>query len=158
MHGGLVLRTLVVPMEKPGLGRGLGSLMGDGSPFGSGVPKAQPEGVQLLLRGDDGKELVQPTERAVGAGASEAPRWVLAGAVLVDVLLLAVAAWAELATRGWARHGIAAVLVSCGAAVLCVAAWLRGLPAGRELASLNPLSEEEPRLRVRFMDELPRRR
>jgi len=49
-------------------------------------------------------------------------------------------------------------LVLAGAWALGVAAWLRGRPANRELASLNPLSEETPRLRVRFMDEVPRRR
>ena len=113
--------------------------------------------MQLLLRGDDGKELVVPTKPAAGEGPS-APRWVLAGAVVMDLALMAVALWAELATRGWMRHVAALVLVLAGAWALGVAAWLRGRPANRELASLNPLSEETPRLRVRFMDEVPRRR
>ena len=151
------LRSLAPVMEKPGLGRGLGSLMGAGSPFGRSPTKQQAEGVQLLLRGDDGKELVVPTKPAAGEGPS-APRWVLAGAVVMDLALMAVALWAELATRGWMRHVAALVLVLAGAWALGVAAWLRGRPANRELASLNPLSEETPRLRVRFMDEVPRRR
>ncbi len=145
-------------MEKPGLGRGLGSLMGSRSPFVRATPGRSAEGVQLLLRGDDGKELVVPKDPPVVNAAPEAPRWVLAGAVVLDLALLGVALWVELATRGWMRHAVAVVLVGGGAWALGVAAWLRGRPAARELASLNPLAEDPPRLRVRFMDETPRRR
>lgn len=132
--------------------------MGEGSPFGRETTKGQAEGVQLLLRGDDGKELVTPKPASAEPEGGPVPRWVLAGAVVLDMALVMVALWAELATRGWARHAVALVLVAGGAWVLGVAAWLRGRPAARELASLNPLSEEVPRLRVRFMDELPRQR
>jgi len=132
--------------------------MGVGSPFSRTASGRAAEGVQLLLRGDDGKELVVPKDPPVENGAPEAPRWVLAGAVVLDLALMAVALWVELATRVWMRHAVAVVLVGGGAWALGVAAWLRGRPAARELASLNPLAEDPPRLRVRFMDEMPRRR
>lgn len=132
--------------------------MGARSPFARATSGRAAEGVQLLLRGDDGKELVVPKDPPVENGAPEAPRWVLAGAVVLDLALIGVALWVELATRGWMRHAVAVVLVGGGAWALGVAAWLRGRPAARELASLNPLAEDPPRLRVRFMDEMPRRR
>jgi hypothetical protein len=145
-------------MEKPGLGRGLASLLGGDSRFGKTTPKSQAEGFQLLLRGDDGKELVTPAEKPMEPEAAGAPRWVLGAALAMDVVLVVVALWAEVATRGWMRHAVAALMVAVGACILGLAAWLRGRPAARDLASLNPLSEDAPRLRVRFMDEQPRRR
>lgn len=132
--------------------------MGAGSPFAKAGSGRAAEGVQLLLRGDDGKELVVAKDPPVVTESPEAPRWVLAGAVVLDLALMGVALWAEVSTRGWMRHVVAVVLVGGGAWALGVAAWLRGRPAERELASLNPLTEDPPRLRVRFMDELPRRR
>jgi hypothetical protein len=86
------------------------------------------------------------------------PRWVLAGAVLADVVLVLVAVWVVLGQIGWGRYVVASLLLGVGAGVLSMAVWLRGQPAVRELESLNPLGEEKPRLRVRFMDEAPRRR
>ncbi len=147
-------------MSKPVLGRGLQSLLNgshDRSPKGDPVG-ADPAGVQLLLRGTDGSELVIPEPPADPPATHPFPRWALAGAIVVDLLLLAVAVWAVLGRGGWMRFVAAGVLLTVGASVLSVAAWLRGQPAIRELESLNPLAEEKPRLRVQFMDELPRGR
>lgn len=110
-----------------------------------------------MLRGTDGSELVPPVPREEGEGGRTLPRWALAGAVVVDLVLLGVAVWAVLGHRGWGRLLVAFLLLGVGAFVLGVAVWIRGQPAIRELASLNPLTEEAPRLRIRFMDEGPKR-
>jgi hypothetical protein len=147
-------------MSKPVLGRGLSSLLNGA---GGRVPIAgevagDPEGVQLLLRGTDGKELVMPAPVSVEDGPHPFPRWALAGALVADVLLVLVAGWLVMEHGGWSRYVAAGILLVVGACVLSAAVWLRGQPAIRELESLNPLAEEKPRLRVQFMDELPRRR
>jgi len=146
-------------MSKPGLGRGLGSLLSGGRTTSTGeVGPIQPaEGVQLLLRGTDGSELVPPVPQESGESGPALPRWALAGALVVDLVLLGVAVWAVVGHRGWGRLLVAVLLLGVGAFVLGVAVWIRGQPAIRELASLNPLTEEPPRLRIRFMDEGPKR-
>lgn len=150
-------------MSKPVLGRGLGSLLnGSGGRGPSGIEEARdPAGVQLLLRGTDGKELVQPVRVFPKGDAHPGfPRWALAGAVVVDGVLLLLAAGIAMfgGGVGWMREAAVVTLVLIGGAVLSAAVWLRGQAAIRELESLNPLAEEKPRLRVQFMDELPRRR
>ncbi len=150
-------------MSKPVLGRGLSSLLGvagtaEGGSRGNGVPGGDPAGVQLLLRGTDGSELVPAMPVSGVEMVPVLPRWVLAGAVLADVVLVLVAVWVVLGQIGWGRYVVASLLLGVGAGVLSMAVWLRGQPAVRELESLNPLGEEKPRLRVRFMDEAPRRR
>jgi hypothetical protein len=147
-------------MSKPVLGRGLSSLLNGA---GGRVPIAgevagDPGGVQLLLRGPDGKDLVMPAPVPVQDGPHPFPRWALAGALVADVLLVLVAGWLVMEHGGWPRYIAAGILMVVGACVLSTAVWLRGQPAVRELESLNPLAEEKPRLRVQFMDELPRRR
>ena len=117
-----------------------------------------PAGVQLLLRGTDGKELVMPAPVPVKDGPHPFPRWALAGALVADVILVLVAGWLVMEQVGWSRYVVAGMLLTVGACMLSTAVWLRGQPAIRELESLNPLAEEKPRLRVQFMDELPRRR
>ncbi len=147
-------------MSKPVLGRGLSSLLngaGGRVPI-AGEPASDPAGVQLLLRGTDGKELVIPAPVSVEDGAHPFPRWALAGALVADVVLFVVAGWLVMDHAGWLRYVVAGGLLVVGAGVLSTAVWLRGQPAIRELESLNPLAEEKPRLRVQFMDELPRRR
>lgn len=118
----------------------------------------EPAGVQLLLRGTDGAELVQPAPVPAADPAHPFPRWALAGALVVDALLVLVAAWLILTPGSATRYVAAGLLIGIGCAVLSVAVWLRGQPAIRELESLNPLAEEKPRLRVQFMDEAPKRR
>lgn len=150
-------------MSKPVLGRGLSSLLGaagTAEPGGrvNGVPGGDPAGVQLLLRGTDGSELVPALPTDEQESTPVLPRWALAGAVVADGVLILVAAWGVLGQTGWGRYVVATLLLSVGAAVLSMAVWLRGQPAVRELESLNPLGEEKPRLRVQFMDEAPRRR
>jgi len=147
-------------MSKPVLGRGLSSLLGvrDESVRGEGASAENPAGVQLLLRGTDGSELVPEVPVRDEEQAPLFPRWALAGAVVTDGLLMAVALWVVMARGDWGRYVAAATLLLAGAGVLSAAVWLRGQPALRELQSLNPLAEEKPRLRVQFMDEAPRRR
>lgn len=150
------------PMSKTVLGRGLGSLLRESDERARESSPGGPDaaGVQLLLRGADGVELVPPApESAAESEARHAfPRWALAGAVVVDLILLSIAAWLTFTGHGWGRMVAASLLVLTGGAILGAAVWLRGQPAVRELESLNPLAEEKPRLRVQFMDELPRRR
>lgn len=112
----------------------------------------------MLLRGTDGKELVMPAPVPVEDGPHPFPRWALAGALVADVILVLVAGWLVMEQVGWSRYVVAGMLLTVGACMLSTAVWLRGQPAIRELESLNPLAEEKPRLRVQFMDELPRRR
>lgn len=123
-----------------------------------GEEASDPAGVQLLLRGTDGKELVVPAPVPVEDGPHPFPRWALAGALVADVILVVVAGWLVMEHVGWSRYVVAGILLMIGAGILSTAVWLRGQPAIRELESLNPLAEEKPRLRVQFMDELPRRR
>lgn len=146
-------------MAKPVLGRGLGTLLSPPRPAADTTP-VRPTGVQLLLRGSDGVELVPPQpEPATDPKAPETiPSWVLGCAVVADAVLLAVAAWVVLSGHGWGRFVAATLLVSLGGGMLSVAAWLRGHMAARELGTLNPLAEEKPRVRVYFMDEVPRSR
>ena len=140
-------------MSKPALGRGLGSLL---EPPPSSTREGGPHGVQLLLRGNDGEELVPPLEVASDADDQGIfPRWALASAVVADLILLAVASWVALFAAGNGRLVVAALLTATGAGILSVAVWLRGQPAVLELELLNPIAEEKPRLRVRFMDETP---
>jgi hypothetical protein len=114
--------------------------------------------MQLLLRGTDGNELVISEPPAIPSAQHPFPRWALAGALVVDLMLVSVACWTVLDRGGWMRFVAAGVLLAVGGSVLSVAVWLRGQPAIRELGSLNPLAEEKPRLRVQFMDEVPRGR
>lgn len=146
-------------MARPALGRGLGTLLAPAQTATDPGP-ARPAGVQLLLRGADGTELVppEPTLPPDSQPPQAIPRWVLGSAVLADALLLLVAAWMVLAGRDWGRLVAATLLVFVGGGMLATAAWLRGHAAARELETLNPLAEEKPRVRVRFMDEMPRPR
>ena len=148
------------PMSKPVLGRGLGSLLGAARTQAPGQEAAagDPAGVQLLLRGTDGAELVLPAPVPVADPSHPFPRWALAGAVVVDGLLLLVAAWLMLTPGSRLRYAAAGLLIGIGFAVLSVSVWLRGNSAIRELESLNPLAEQKPTLRVQFMDEAPKRR
>ncbi len=125
---------------------------------GQETVNGEPAGVQLLLRGTDGAELVQPAPVPAADPAHPFPRWALAGAVVIDALLVLVAAWLMVTPGSPLRYGAAGLLIGSGCAVLSVAVWLRGQPAIRELESLNPLAEEKPTVRVQFMDEAPKRR
>ncbi|MFM7101419.1 MAG: hypothetical protein ACKO3N_09625 [Verrucomicrobiota bacterium] len=146
-------------MARPALGRGLATLLSPAQPATDPGP-ARPAGVQLLLRGADGTELVppEPPHLPDPQPPRSIPRWVLGSAVLADALLLLVAAWVVVAGRDWGRFVAATLLVSIGGGMLAAAAWPRGHAAARERETLNPLAEEKPRVRVRFMDELPRPR
>jgi hypothetical protein len=160
VDGGRHQAKAPAPMSKPVLGRGLSSLLNGagGRMPTAGEAAGDPAGVQLLLRGTDGKELVMPEPAPAPDGAHPFPRWALAGALVVDVILVLMAGWLVMEHVGWSRYVVAGILLTVGACVLSTAVWLRGQPAIRELESLNPLAEEKPRLRVQFMDELPRRR
>ena len=125
---------------------------------GQETASGDPAGVQLLLRGTDGAELVQPAPVPAADPAHPFPRWALAGAVVVDALLLLIAAWLMVTAGSRLRYAVAGLLIGIGGAVLSVSVWLRGQPAIRELESLNPLAEPKPRVRVQFMDEAPKRR
>lgn len=125
---------------------------------GQETANGEPAGVQLLLRGTDGAELVQPAPVSAADSSHPFPRWALAGAVVVDALLVLVAAWLMVTPGSALRHVAAGLLIGIGGGVLSVAVWLRGQPAIRELESLNPLAEEKPTVRVQFMDEAPKRR
>ncbi len=146
-------------MSKTVLGRGLGSLMkGTRSPRESDSPPA-PSGVQLLLRGADGDELVPPAPFSRdGDDHRVFPSWALGVTLVSDFLLFLVAFWIVARHGGWFRYVAAGVLVLVGGAILCVAVALRGKRAVQELEAMNPLAEEKPRLRVQFLDEQPRRR
>lgn len=137
----------------------MGSLLAPPRPATDTTP-ARPTGVQLLLRGEDGTELVPPQpDPATDPGAAETiPSWVLGCAILGDAALLGVAAWVVLSGHGWGRFVAATLLVGLGWGMISLAAWLRGHTAARELGTLNPLAEEKPRVRVYFMDEVPRSR
>lgn len=146
-------------MAKPVLGRGLASLLAPSRPATVPTP-ARPAGVQLLLRGSDGSELVQPQPLPDpdSAPTEMIPSWVLGSAVIGDAALLGIAAWLVLSGHGWGRMVAATLLVGLGCGIISVATWLRGHTAARELGTLNPLAEEKPRVRVYFMDEVPRSR
>ena len=146
-------------MSKRVLGRGLESLLhGKGTAGGADDP-AQPSGVQLLLRGSDGDELVPPASLPADDDARHVfPSWALGVTLVCDAVLFLVAFWIVNSQTGWFRYVAAGALVVAGGAILSVAVILRGKRAVQELQSLNPLAEEKPRLRVQFLDEQPRRR
>ena len=124
----------------------------------SGAPP-EASGVQLLLRGADGDELVPPLPFAGGDDARRVfPSWAFGVTLVSDFLLFLVAFWIVARHTGWFRYVAAGILVLVGGAILCVAVALRGKRAVQELEAMNPLAEEKPRLRVQFLDEQPRRR
>lgn len=146
-------------MSKTVLGRGLNSLLNGTRVPGQDAPPAASPGVQLLLRGSDGDELVPPLEMARRDESGRLfPSWALGVTVVSDCVLALVGMWVVMAHTGWGRYLAAGALVLVGGAQLVVAVVLRGRRAVQELQSLNPLAEEKPRLRVQFLDEQPRRR
>ncbi len=127
-----------------------------GREAGAATPRS---GVQLLLRGADGTELVPPVESGGGESTpSLFPSWALGATLVGDGVLLLVAFWVVLRHTGWGRFVAAGLLLMVGGGWLCIAVWLRGQRAVQELEAMNPLAEEKPRLRVRFLDEQPRPR
>ena len=147
------------PMSKSVLGRGLGTLLhGTRIPHSDASPPPA-SGVQLLLRGTDGSELLPPAEPIADQPSPAGfPSWALGLMLVGDAILLLVAWWMVWWYTGWGRFAAAGLLVLVGGSWLCLAVWLRGQPAVQELQSMNPLAEDKPRLRVRFLDEQPPRR
>ena len=145
-------------MSKLVLGRGLGALMNGSRPTKDDAD-AEASGVQLLLRGAEGDELVPAAEIRRRDDASRLyPSWALGVTLVSDAVLALVGFWIVLHHAGWGRYIAAGALVLVGGAQLSVAVVLRGKRAVQELESFNPLAEDKPRLRVQFLDEQPRRR
>ncbi|KAB2655703.1 MAG: hypothetical protein DVB31_16200 [Verrucomicrobia bacterium] len=146
-------------MSKRVLGRGLESLLNGTRAARNADDPAQSSGVQLLLRGSDGDELVPPAPFSASDDTHRVfPSWALGVTLVCDAVLFLVAFWIVNSQAGWSRYVAAGALVMAGGAILSVAVLLRGKRAVQELQSLNPLAEEKPRLRVQFLDEQPRRR
>jgi hypothetical protein len=169
-------------MSKPALGRGLGSLLSGGDAVRNGVvsapggsnprPAGSPEsgagGVSLLLRGPE-RELVlagtaeaSPSVDAEGTGVGS---WIPITLFASDAVMIVVATlWAAAGSGSWRWGGIALLLgVGCVQAVVAwrlhggearpfnaPLTWLKAAPSGTIAAPA--------RVRVHFVDELPRNR
>ena len=108
---------LHAPMSKTVLGRGLGSLMNGARPSRGADAPAAASGVQLLLRGADGDELVPPSPFSDGDNDRRVfPSWALGVTLVSDLLLFLVAFWIVARHAGWFRFVAAGILVLVGGA------------------------------------------
>lgn len=141
-------------MSKPALGRGLASLLGRPGQIPERDASGDDGGVQLLLRGTDGTELLPPPIPMERPDTRPLlPRWALGGILVLDAGLVGLAGWIALGPGYVERLIIAALMVCMGGVLLAMAVYLRGQTAVEELNSLNPIAEEKPRIRVQFLDE-----
>lgn len=163
-------------MSKPALGRGLGSLLKggltpDAEPSAQNVatPSHSPTsngGVKMLLRGGDEEESFAP------ASSSPAAAWLTPALLAADLVLVAAGALLLFSTSHATRLASGVLLVLVGAALATMVAVLNQRPAPRVQqrpapstpspsptpGSKTPVPPAGPKVRVHFVDELPRQR
>jgi len=148
-------------MSKPALGRGLGSLLkSEPTPTIEPSPAApQNAGVNLLLHGRD--EESESTPSAAGLNPWLVPTLLGADALLVLAGLILFLSQSPLAK---VIAGVLLVLVGGSLGVVAAVLGPRSSPrrdsvtANRSLPTKSPSPRQEQKVRVRFVDEMPRQR
>ena len=146
-------------MSKPALGRGLGSLLnGRSTPVPESGPVANPPaGVKLLLRGGEEEE------DCPNPSAAAAP-WLVPLLFGADAVLVVAGALLFFWGHPVARIAAGAMLVLVGGSLAFAAVLLGSRPpkaAPSRPTSARPgagASETPAKLRVHFVDEMPRQR
>lgn len=162
MIRGAPLLTLRAFMSKPALGRGLGSLLNGSPPPAAEAPSepAPAAGVNLLLQGRDAEE----TEMESPAPAT---LWLVPLLFGADAFLVIAGALLLASSHPIARWVAGGILILVGGSLAIAAVMLQGRRAGPARPQmLRPTTTSAagtpavpgPRVRVHFVDELPRQR
>lgn len=163
-------------MSKPALGRGLGSLLKGGqtpdaepSAQNAATPSHSPTsngGVKMLLRGGDDEEPI------ASAASSAGIAWLTPALLAADLVLVAAGCLLLFSTSPATRLTSGVLLVMVGGALATMVAVLNQRPAPRVQqrpapstpspsptpGSKTPAPPAGPKVRVHFVDEIPRQR
>lgn len=162
MIRGVLLSTLRAFMSKPALGRGLGSLLNGSPPPAAEAPSepAPAAGVNLLLQGREAEEYELESPAPVNS-------WIVPVLFGADALLVIAGALLLASAHPMARWVAGGILILVGGSLAVAAVVLQGrrLPPPRpQVLRPAPTSASGtpavpgPRVRVHFVDELPRQR
>lgn len=163
-------------MSKPALGRGLGSLLKGGqtpdaepSAQNAATPSLSPPsngGVKMLLRGGEEEDSIASPSSSLGTA------WLTPALIAADLVLLAAGSLLLFSTSSATRLAAGVLLVLVGGALASIVAVLHQRPTPRvqqrpsqSIPSSNPppgskppVPPAGPKVRVHFVDELPRQR